>query len=801
MEDYETGYQALDMYSVDPDEHDETPPTENIVQLPDQNKARWNHIEDLDEFFTRVYQYHQRSGITCMVVQDGLQIIQFMFVVIFSVFLMTCVDYPVLFYDRIYNVSHKVTLQEAIYPLDKCAARMDPIVVVCLLVAFFFWIFRVLKMIYMVFKYLEMHAFYTQALKISLPELQNMTWHEVQRNLQEIQREQQMCIHKDELTQLDIYHRILRFKNYMVSMVNKSLLPLKFTLPFVGDYCFLSTGLKFNLEFLLFWGPWSPFENNWHLKAGYKNFHKRKELAAQLSRRVLVVGLANLLLCPLIFLWQILYSFFRYAEVIKREPALLGSRKWSNYARLYARHFNELDHEFNARLNRAYKPAERYMNTFISPLLVICAKYMSFFAGSILAVLVILTVIDEDFLAVKNIIGVMTVTGLIVTISRSCIPDEHSVWRPELLMKAVLAQLQYMPDSWKGSAHKFYVRNEFASLFQYKALFLVEELLSPIVTPLILCFVIRHKSLEIVDFYRNFTVEVVGVGDVCSFAQLDVRKHGHPQWAAESQTGANQYQQAEDGKTELSLVHFTLTNPEWHPPEACSMFITNLKEQAHREAETMNLMPGENALFNSLQSMSSFGHGYSSMMSSVVQHSLMQRSSWQRSSMTTGGLGSGLRLPPLGPVGTAAGHLTPMVIRGGMKNVEGPLGGSTNGLLASLQHGGAIDSSAAFEASPSMSVASPSSEQTSTRFYDEEELEMMSAEMSLSALYMHEVHRRRLRQAHYENTGDAQARALWQTPETIEEVVEEDASLRPPGRSSGDENQRLLDEGERIVDI
>ena len=162
------------------------------------------------------------------------------------------------------------------------------------------------------------------------------------------------------------------------------------------------------------------------------------------------------------------------------------------------------------------------------------------------------------------------------------------------------------------------------------------------------------------------------------------------------------------------------------------------------------------------------------MMSSVVQHSLMQRSSWQRSSMMTGGgLGSGLRLPPLGPVSTAAGHLTPMVIRGGMKNVEGPLGGSTNGLLASLQLGGAADSGDASEVFPSMSVTSPTSEQTptSTRFYDEEELELMSAEMSLSALYMHEVHRRRLRQTHYENVGEAQARALWQTPETIEEVI------------------------------
>jgi len=33
------------------------------------------------------------------------------------------------------------------------------------------------------------------------------------------------------------------------------------------------------------------------------------------------------------------------------------------------------------------------------------------------------------------------------------------------------------------------------------------------------------------------------------------------QWAAESQTEANQYQQAEDGKTELSLVHFTVGGP------------------------------------------------------------------------------------------------------------------------------------------------------------------------------------------------------------------------------------------------
>ena len=54
--------------------------------------------------------------------------------------------------------------------------------------------------------------------------------------------------------------------------------------------------------------------------------------------------------------------------------------------------------------------------------------------------------------------------------------------------------------------------------------------MSPLLTPFILCFPIRWKAQQIIDFYRNFTVELTGVGDVCSFAQMDVRRHGNKQW-------------------------------------------------------------------------------------------------------------------------------------------------------------------------------------------------------------------------------------------------------------------------------
>lgn len=59
---------------------------------------------------------------------------------------------------------------------------------------------------------------------------------------------------------------------------------------------------------------------------------------------------------------------------MKRDPGTLGIRCWSNYGLLYMRHFNELDHELQARLNRAYKPAVKYMESFSSPLGAVVAR-------------------------------------------------------------------------------------------------------------------------------------------------------------------------------------------------------------------------------------------------------------------------------------------------------------------------------------------------------------------------------------------------------------------------------------------
>uniref|UniRef100_A0A8C7IJX1 Autophagy-related protein 9 n=1 Tax=Oncorhynchus kisutch TaxID=8019 RepID=A0A8C7IJX1_ONCKI len=517
--------------------------------------------------------FYPSNGFTCMLLGEVFELVQLLFVVGFTVFLANCVDYDILFANKFVNHtdSSKVTLPDAFLPVDVCSAsiRDNVTVMFVLMISGVFWLHRLIKFIYNVCCYWEIRSFYTNALKMSMAELPYFTWQEVQARIVEIQKEHQICIHKKELTELDIYHRILRFKNYMVAMVNKSLLPVRFRLPLLGECVFYTRGLKYNFELILFWGPGSLFESEWSLKPQYKRGGNRLELADKLASRILWIGIANLLLCPVVLVWQILYAFFSYTEVIKREPGSLGARCWSLYGRCYLRHFNELDHELMSRLSK--------------DVLHFRACNVAFFAGSLLAVLIALTIYDEDVLAVEHVLSSITLLGVCITVCRSFIPDKHLVYCPEQLLRLILAHIHYMPDHWQGNAHRYETRDQFSQLFQYKAVFILEELTSPLVTPFILIFSLRRKSLEIIDFFRNFTVEVVGVGDTCSFAQMDIRQHGHPAWMSEGKTEASIYQQAEDGKTELSLMHFAITNPQWQPPTETTHFISQLKERVQRE--------------------------------------------------------------------------------------------------------------------------------------------------------------------------------------------------------------------------
>ncbi len=102
------------------------------------------------------------------------------------------------------------------------------------------------------FRFWNIRTFYHEALHISSRDLPNVCWSDVVKQLKDAQKDHKMNIQKQELTELDIYHRILRFKNYMVAMVNKSVIQCRFWVPLYGEKVFFTQGLKFNYELILF---------------------------------------------------------------------------------------------------------------------------------------------------------------------------------------------------------------------------------------------------------------------------------------------------------------------------------------------------------------------------------------------------------------------------------------------------------------------------------------------------------------------------------------------------------------------
>lgn len=563
----------------------------------DGHSSSWRHFtEDLDFFLTKIYRYHQRSGFKCIILDQILGLFQFIFVVIFSIFLLHLVDYQCVF-DRQPNkclnnvpAQTKLKIYDVILPWNTIEFSFFEVILI--IFATLFWLIRVIKTIKSVIVNHAIKIFYREALQIQ--DVSAYTWQDVQKQL--IAAKHHFLFQEVALNELDIHNRILRHTNFLVAMMNKGLLPVHYQVPLLGDVTYFSKGLVFNIYYLIFrpFGPFGFFETSWKLKSEYKSSANRMELAAKFSNHCLLFAILNLALSPFIFFWQILTMFFAYVEVLKRDPnMILGSRNWTNYARWYCRHFNELDHQLDDRLNRGYKSATKYMNSFTNPFIEIVAKHVAFIASAILGVLISLTVYDEDVITVEHVITIISGLGIAIALSRAFITDDTNPMKQTQteLYTQILEHLHYIPHGY--APYKKQAGSVMATLFQYRVINLLEDLVSPIVTPFILASAFRNKSLETVDFFRNFTVEKHGTGDVCTFALLNIKENGNSLWKPPSSVtspnsgstgpsssddnlggeyklgpinhGAESMVCTDNGKLELSLIHFKLTNPSWEP--------------------------------------------------------------------------------------------------------------------------------------------------------------------------------------------------------------------------------------------
>ncbi|CAK7266215.1 autophagy protein atg9 [Sporothrix epigloea] len=498
----------------------------------DRAMWRWVNVTNLDNFIRDVYDYYRDCGIHCILLARFLHLLNVAFVAFFLTFLTQCVDYT--------NIRGSTRMDQILVP--QCTKNMPWIWNLGLWLFAFYFIWKTMQFfIFDLRRLLNLRDFYIQLLQIPEHDMQTVSWQDVvvkvmalrdqnpktATNMTRLQREWIGSQSKERLDAHDIANRLMRRENYMIALFNKDILDLSVPLPFLRNKQFLTR----TLEWTLWFGVLDfVFDERGQVNQEFLKSSRRTQLSLMLKSRFLFAGFMNLLLAPFVACYLVVVYFLTYYNEYQKNPSALGARAYTPLAEWKFREFNELDHLFEERLNMSYPFATRYLDQFPKRKTEQVAKTVAFVAGSVMTVLAIASLVDPELFLGFEITHDRTVlfyVGIFATIwatARGMITEENSVFDPEYALRNVIEYTHYEPDHWKNRLHSYDVKVEFSELYQIKIKIFLEEILSIFFTPLILFTSLPRSSDQIIDFFREFTIHVDGLGYVCSFAVFDFNK-------------------------------------------------------------------------------------------------------------------------------------------------------------------------------------------------------------------------------------------------------------------------------------
>lgn len=509
---------------------------------------------ELDKFLINIYEYYVGGGLWTILLRNFINLIILAYVIIFSTFLIGCIDYHNLFLN--YNIGQSIVIY--------------PIAYIIMFTFSPFWIWHLIYFLFQIKSLFKTHQIYIKVLQIPETDIETIQWNDVVKKV--------MAISK--LNQYSIANIILRKDNYLMGLLNKEL--LKLTNSWFTKQV-LTTSLTWNLSVTIFD---YFFDRRNRLLNKFLSKEHREIYARQLKKRFMIFGIFNLVFSPFIIFFLLMHFVFKYGEEFYKNPGSIASREYTPLAKLLMREFNEYPHSFDRRLKGSVMKADTYIKQYPFEKITIIAHFISFISGSIAFILAVLTIIDDNILLKleitpgRSVLFYLGVFSTIFAIARSFIPTESYVFDPKSLMSEIAVYTHYFPLHWRNKLHSHQVRNEFSAMYEYKIVIFLMEFLGVITTPFILCFTLTKCSQDIVDFFCDCSVNIdninsqntnnIGyVGHVCSFAAFDFNKNADSMYDSVmmSSTDKNMDKKiiSKGGKMEQSFLYFKTNNPDWTP--------------------------------------------------------------------------------------------------------------------------------------------------------------------------------------------------------------------------------------------
>ncbi|KAF4967085.1 hypothetical protein FSARC_5306 [Fusarium sarcochroum] len=492
---------------------------------------RWVNTSNLDSFMRDVYDYYEGGGLWCILCSNALWLLETLFVAILLTFLSQCIDYS--------KIPQSGSLHEVVVP--QCTRKMSGLWNFAIWLYTFFFIWKCVQYFVEIRRLVYIRDFYIYLLDIPEQDMQTVSWQDIVARIMALREQNPKTAtnispklrqfigsqSKERLDAHDIANRLMRKENYLIAMINKDVLNLSLPVPFLRGRQLFSKTMEWYLHYCILD---MAFNELGQVQQDFLRADRRRLLSQKLKQRLLFAGFLNLIFAPVVLAYVVIVYFFTYYNEYQKDPKQAAARKYTSLAEWKFREFNELPHIFYERLHMSYPFATRYIDQFPKRMTEDIARSIAFMTGAITAILAISSVLDSElvinFEITKDrpVLFYLGIFGAIWAMTRGMVSEETLVFNPEYALRNVIEYTHYMPDHWQNRLHSFEVKQEFAELYKMKVIIFLEEMMGIITTPMLLLFSLPKCSDQIVDFFREFTIHVDGLGYVCSFAVFDFQK-------------------------------------------------------------------------------------------------------------------------------------------------------------------------------------------------------------------------------------------------------------------------------------
>jgi len=483
-------------------------------ELSEENYHKKN--EDLNKFFKNIYYYYLKGGIYNIITTKILDIFSLLF---FGIFMLNVF----VFFDW----GNILKCGNTIETINDCGDIMKYIsienfndnnffqIMILLFTSgiFTFTLYKILLFYPLCKDFYDIDCYYVSVLNISRTELSSKTWSDIVYRISQ---------HKNIPVDI-IVNNIMRDENYFIAIMQKDL----FKIPNI----YFTKQMEINL----FYGLNSETIYN-------------KDISS-IKKRIIYLGIFNLILSPFILIYNIISFIFLNIDELYINKKVLGPRRYTLYFKWKMRQYNELEHHFNNRVNRSLKHSIEYTKQFPSLFIENIAKFILFLSGGFIVFFLLLSVLDENILLYVTFLNrsLIFYAGLCGTISAICksfiYEPENSVFNPNKVMSDIIKETCYDPGYWQSNAHKLDIRNEFLEYFRYIIILFFYDILSVIMTPYLLIFVVSKQANIIHSFLKHNTTYKVNIGNICTLS--DFKENNN------------------DQKLQNSILCFSGNYPDW----------------------------------------------------------------------------------------------------------------------------------------------------------------------------------------------------------------------------------------------